>query len=141
MLLSYHANRVLLVQKFSCPIATHGVGYHEKGYPKQEPKNDCLDSVKDRNQLNTAGLGQFSDSPEAPSPLTSGDPPPKASADPLSSQASAGPPILRLARGGHGSTPLPLPPPVPLTKRRVTLTQPTAAPDISRMLGTVQQND
>ena len=84
---------------------------------------------------------QFSDSPEAPSPLTSGDPLPKASADPLSSQASAGPPTLRLARGGHGSTPLPLPPPVPLTKRRVALTQPTAAPDNSRMLGTVQQND
>ena len=77
---------------------------------------------------------QFSDSPEAPSPLTSLRPP-------LSSQASAGPPILRLARGRLGSTPPPLPSPVPLTKRRVALTQPTAAPDTSRMLGTVPQSD
>ena len=23
-----------------------GVGYREKGYPKQDPKNDCLDFVK-----------------------------------------------------------------------------------------------
>ena len=85
------------------------------------------------------GLGQFSVSLEAPSPLVSGDPPPKASADPLLSQALA-PPTLRLVRGGLGSTLLPLPSPIPLTKRRVALTQPTAAPDVGRMLDTVQRN-
>ena len=92
---------------------------------------------------------RFSDSPEAPSPRPLhprplakaseevpilrlargplaaglGRPPAKGLGRPLlSSQGSAGPPILRLARGGQGSTPLPLPPPVPLTKRRVALT-------------------
>ena len=29
-----------------CNIQMNLVGYREKGYPKQDPKNDCLDFVK-----------------------------------------------------------------------------------------------
>ena len=29
-----------------CMCVRLPIGYHKKGYPKQEPKNDCLDFVK-----------------------------------------------------------------------------------------------
>ena len=84
------------------------VGYREKGYPKQKPKNGSDPKQKLARQTGsqlrspirprpprrgrfTRGPSprpqkkyRFSDSPEAPSPLASGDPPPKASADPFS---------------------------------------------------------
>ena len=40
------------------------VGYHRKGYNKQEPKN-CLDLVNIEAKRQPRGLGRFSDSPEA----------------------------------------------------------------------------
>ena len=116
-----HVNMYLVDLSHQNILAMLSVGYREKGYPKQDPKNDCLDFVKIETSKT---LLDSDDSPTRPRPPRR--------RPPLSSQASAGPLILRLARGRLGSTPLPLPSPVPLTRRRVTSTQPTAVPDNSR---------